>query len=69
MKLLKFHKTECGVDFLLNVLHSDEVKSSYVDPGAYGTDCFEIIIFKKGKGDLVLISRELKSWIISLFLF
>ncbi|MEB2777360.1 AraC family transcriptional regulator [Algoriphagus sp. D3-2-R+10] len=54
MKILKFHKTDCGVDFLLNVLPSEEVKDSYIDSEAYSTDYFEIIVFKKGRGTLVL---------------
>ncbi|MES2240159.1 MAG: AraC family transcriptional regulator [Bacteroidota bacterium] len=60
MKILKFHKTECGVDFLLNVLTSEEVKDSYIDSEAYNTDFFEIIVFKKGKGTLVLNQQKIE---------
>ena len=45
MKIIKFHKTECGVDFLLNVLSSEGIKDNYIDSEAYNTDYFEIIIF------------------------
>jgi len=60
MRILKFQKTECGVDFLLNVLASDEVKDNYIDFEAYNTDFFEIIIFKKGKGTLVLNQQKIE---------
>ncbi|PKB18845.1 AraC family transcriptional regulator [Flavobacterium sp. 5] len=60
MKIIKFHKTECGVDFLLNVLPSEEVKETYVDSEAFNTDYFEIIVFKKGKGTLVLNQQQIE---------
>jgi AraC family transcriptional activator of pobA len=60
MKILKFHKTECGVDFLLNVLPSEGVKESYIDSEAYSTDYFEIIVFKKGKGILILNQKQIE---------
>lgn len=60
MKIIKFHKTECGVDFLLNVLSSETVKETYVDSEAFNTDYFEIIIFKKGKGTLVLNQQKIE---------
>lgn len=59
MKIIKFHKTECGVDFLLNVLSYDDVKNSYAHPEVYNTDYFEIILFKKGKGTLVLNQKQI----------
>lgn len=60
MKILKFHKTECGVDFLLNVLPSEVVKESYINSEAYSTDYFEIVVFKKGKGTLVLNQQKIE---------
>lgn len=54
MKTLKFHKTECGVDFLLNVLPSTEVRDSYLKGEVYNTDFFEIVFFKKGNGHIIL---------------
>ena len=60
MKIIKFHKTECGVDFLLNVLPSEEVKKTYVDTEAFNTDYFEIIVFKKGKGNLILNQKRIE---------
>ncbi|MGK9118313.1 AraC family transcriptional regulator [Olivibacter jilunii] len=54
MRTLKFLKTECGVDFLLNVLSSDEVIENYVNKEIYNTDFFEIVFIKKGSGHLIL---------------
>ncbi len=54
MRTQKFHKTECGVDFLINVLPSDEVKEGYLKKEIYNTDYLEIVFFKKGSGHLVL---------------
>jgi AraC family transcriptional activator of pobA len=59
MRILKFHKTECGVDFLLNVLTSEEVKENYLNSETYNTDFFEIIIFKKGTGTLLLNQQKI----------
>lgn len=54
MDTLKFHKTDCGVDFLLNVLHLKQVSGSYLKNVPFNTDYFEIIFFKKGKGHVIL---------------
>lgn len=54
MKTIKFNKTECGVDFLLNVLPSDEVAEAYIGQKLFNTDYFEIIFIKKGSGQLTL---------------
>ena len=54
LKTIKFNKTECGVDFLLNVLIADEIRSNYFDTTIYNTDFFEILFFKKAKGHLIL---------------
>lgn len=59
MRILKFHKTECGVDFLLNVLPSEEVKDNYSNSEIYNTDYFEIIVFKKGRGTLLLNQQKI----------
>jgi AraC family transcriptional activator of pobA len=50
----KFHKTECGVDFLINVLPSEEVREGYLKKEIYNTDYLEIVFFKKGDGHLIL---------------
>lgn len=54
MRTQKFHKTECGVDFLINVLPFADVKESYLKKEIYNTDYLEIVFFKKGSGHLVL---------------
>lgn len=54
MRTQKFHKTECGVDFLINVLSSDEVREGYLKKEIYNADYLEIVFFKKGSGHLVL---------------
>jgi len=54
LRTLKFHRTECGVDFLINVLPSDEVKEGYLKKETYNTDFLEIVFFKKGSGHLIL---------------
>lgn len=54
MKTIRFHKTECGVDFLLNVLPSDEIGENYLNGDVFNTDFFEIVFFKKGSGHLIL---------------
>lgn len=54
MKTIKFHKTECGVDFLLNVLSGEQTKEEYIDTDIYNSDSFEIIFFRKANGLLQL---------------
>lgn len=59
MKTIKFHKTECGVDFLLNVLPSEQVKDGYLKGEIHNADYFEIVFFKKGKGHIVLNHQKI----------
>ncbi|WPO89272.1 helix-turn-helix domain-containing protein [Chryseobacterium sp. HR92] len=56
MKTIKFHKSECGVDFLLNILSGEEHLHEYYNEidEAYNTDFFEILFFIKGSGILML---------------
>ncbi|WP_316838386.1 AraC family transcriptional regulator [Pedobacter gandavensis] len=58
MKTIKFHKTECGVDFLLNVLTENDI--DYTDTGTFDTDYFEILFFKEAKGILILNQQEIE---------
>jgi len=58
MRTIHFNKTECGVDFLLNVLPGDQIKESYVNTDFYNTDYFEILFFKKAKGSGILNSQK-----------
>ncbi|REA60127.1 AraC family transcriptional regulator [Dyadobacter luteus] len=59
MKTIQFNKTECGVDFLLNVLSGDQVSDSYLNTDVYNTDYFEILFFKKAEGTLILNHHEI----------
>ena len=58
METIKFHKTECGVDFLLNVLTEKDI--DYTNKGTFDTDYFEIIFFKEASGTLVLNQKEIE---------
>lgn len=53
-KTIQFHRTECGVHVLLNVLYGQQVKQRYLERGLYNTDFFEILFFTKGKGRLLV---------------
>lgn len=59
MKTIKFHKSDCGVEVLLNVLSSNDVKEGYLDTDTFNTDYFEIVIFKKVKGTLILNQQKI----------
>lgn len=60
MKTIKFHKRECGVEFLLNVLSGELVKANYVSSDFFNTDYFEIVFFKKAKGILTLNQQKIE---------
>lgn len=60
METIKFNKTECGVDFLLNVLPSDEIGEAYLSRKLFNTDYFEIVFFKKGSGQLTLNYQKIE---------
>lgn len=57
---LKFNKSECGVDFLLNVLSCKDIKQSYFTSDFSNTDFFEVFFFKKGKGYLFLNHEKIE---------
>lgn len=59
MKTVKFHKTECGVEVLLNVLHGDMLMERYLERDTYNTDFFEILLFKTAKGSLILNQQKI----------
>lgn len=59
MKTVKFHKSECGVDVLLNVLHGDALSERYLERDTYNTDFFEILLFKTAKGTLILNQQKI----------
>ncbi|MCI9845553.1 AraC family transcriptional regulator [Flavobacterium pectinovorum] len=59
MKTVKFHKSECGVEVLLNVLHGDALSERYLERDTYNTDFFEILLFKTAKGTLILNQQKI----------
>ncbi|MCC9065329.1 AraC family transcriptional regulator [Flavobacterium piscisymbiosum] len=60
MKTVKFHKTECGVEVLLNVLHGDILSERYLERDTYNTDFFEILLFKTATGSLILNQQKIE---------
>ncbi|MBL6448066.1 helix-turn-helix transcriptional regulator [Fulvivirga sp. 29W222] len=59
MKHIKFNKTICGVDFLLNVLEFNNDKSSGLFSEVQSTDFFQIIFIKEASGRLQLNQSEI----------
>lgn len=59
MKTIKFHKTDCGVDFLLNVLPSEEIKENYLTEETFNTDFFEIAFFKSASGSVIINQQKI----------
>lgn len=57
MKTIKFHKAECGVEVLLRVGLGHELPDSYLGSEVYNTDFFEVLLFKKGRGTVLLNQR------------
>lgn len=58
MQTINFHKTDCGVDFFINILNQDEI--DYFDNEMHNTDYFEIAFFSKAKGKLFLNDKTLE---------
>lgn len=59
METLKFLKTDCGVDFLLNVLHLKSAEGTYLKDVPFNTNFFEVVFFKKGRGKLILNHQQI----------
>ncbi len=47
MKTIRFEKTACGVDVLLNVRYGYEHKDIYLDKEAFHTDTFSVLLSQK----------------------
>lgn len=60
MKTIHFNKTDCGVDFLLNVLNEAWVAEAYLLSDTHNSDYFEIIVFNKGNGSIYIDNRKIK---------
>ena len=59
MRTIKFDKTRCGVEVLLRVGSGNEIIDAYTDTNVYNTDYFEILIFRRAKGHVVLNQRKI----------
>ncbi|UII25588.1 AraC family transcriptional regulator [Fulvivirga maritima] len=58
MKTIRFTKTACSVDFLLNVLSGKELVENYAERDAYCSDSFEVLFFNKAAGSLLVNNKE-----------
>ncbi|WP_053404458.1 AraC family transcriptional regulator [Persicobacter sp. CCB-QB2] len=59
MKHIKFNKTICGVDFLLNVLELRQNTNSLILGEWQSADFFQIVFVEKGKGKLQLDEQNI----------
>ncbi len=55
---IKFHKSACGVDFLMNMLYLNEFSEDYFGSCLYSADFFEILFLDSAKGTVRLNNRE-----------
>lgn len=60
MKTIKFNKTDCGVECLLNVLSAQQIKRNYTSNDFFNTDYFEIVFFKKANGNLIVNQQNIE---------
>lgn len=60
METYKFHKTDCGVDFLMNVVHLESADGTYLKNVPFNTDFFEVVFFRKGNGRLILNHQQIE---------
>ncbi|NLR91788.1 MULTISPECIES: helix-turn-helix domain-containing protein [Flammeovirga] len=59
MKHVKFSKTICGVDFLLNILDFDPSQKHGLTSELQTTDFFQVIFIKRAKGTLQLNDKTI----------
>lgn len=60
MRLVKFNKTECGVDFLMNVGSTKDLVGDMSDPTPFRSDLFEVFFFSKASGSIVIKDKEIE---------
>ncbi len=60
ISLLKYSKTACGVDFLLNTAESSEKRGWFDNSRRYKTDFYEFFFFRKAKGNLFLNGKAIE---------
>lgn len=59
ISLLKYSKSSCGVDFLLNTAESSEKTGWFNLDKRYKTDFFEFYFFQKAEGYMLLAGRRI----------
>ena len=59
ISLLKYSKSSCGVDFLLNTAESSEKTGWFNLDKRYKTDFFEFYFFRKAEGYMLLAGRKI----------
>lgn len=57
MQTINFHKTECGVDFFINILNQDTV--NYLQTDVHNTDYFEVAFFTKAEGKVSINNKTI----------
>lgn len=57
MNTINFQKTECGVDFYINVLNKDTI--NYLQTEVHNTDYFEVVFFSKATGKVSVNDTEI----------
>lgn len=60
ISLLKYSKSSCGVDFLLNTAESTEKRGWFDTDKRYRTDFFEFYFFRKAEGYLFLAGERIE---------
>lgn len=60
ISLLKYSKSSCGVDFLLNTAESSEKRGWFNIDKRYKTDFFEFYFFRKAEGYMILGGRKIE---------
>ena len=60
ISLLKYSKSSCGVDFLLNTAESTEKRGWFDTDKRYRTDFFEFYFFRKAEGHLFLAGERIE---------
>ena len=60
MKHIKFNKTLCGVDFLLNVIEVDGSKNNIISQELHTADFFQIVFINQAEGNLLLNDQSIR---------
>lgn len=60
MKQVKFNKTICGVDFLMNVIDFKTVTGEELTTEIQSADFFQVFFIKKAKGTLLLNGEDIE---------